>query len=67
MRGLYGYVNDYTSSYDELLSKQDSANIHIRNIQQLMTEISKCLKGISPRIMSIKSKRLDQFQNSNLD
>ena len=44
--------NDYTSSYDELLSKQDLVNIHIRNIQQLMIEIFKCLKGISPPIMN---------------
>ena len=44
--------NDYTSSYGELLSKQDLASIHIRNIQQLMIEIFKCLKGISPPIMN---------------
>ena len=44
--------NDYTSSYDELLSKQDLVNIHVRNIQQLMIEIFKCLKGISPPIMN---------------
>ena len=44
--------NDYTSSYDELLSKLDLVNIHIRNIQQLMIEIFKCLKGISPPIMN---------------
>ena len=25
--------NDYTSSYDELLNKQDLVNIHVRNIQ----------------------------------
>ena len=42
--------NDYTSSYDELLSKQDLVNIHVRNIQQLMIEIFKFLKGISPPI-----------------
>ena len=38
---------DYTSSYDEFLSKEDLVNINIRNIQQLMTEIFKCLKGLS--------------------
>ena len=31
--------NDYTSSNDELSSKQDLANFHITNIQQLMIEI----------------------------
>ena len=44
--------NYYTSSYDELLSKQDLINIHIRNNQQLMVEIFKCLKGMSPLIMN---------------
>ena len=44
--------NDYTSRYFELLSKQDIVNIHIINIQQLMIEIFKCLKGISPSIMN---------------
>ena len=44
--------NDYTLNYDELLSKQDLVNIHIRNIQPLMIEIFKCLKGISPPIIS---------------
>ena len=44
--------NDYTSSYDELLSKQDLVKIHIRNIQQPMTEIFKYLKDISPPIMN---------------
>ena len=43
---------DYTSNYDELLSKQGLVNIHVRNIQQLMIEIFKCLKGISPPIMN---------------
>ena len=43
--------NDYTSSYDELLSKQNLVNIHIRNIQQLAIKIFKCLKGVSPLSM----------------
>ena len=47
--------NDYTSSYDELSSKQDLANFHIINIQQLMIEIFKCLKGISPLLYHKKS------------
>ena len=40
------------SSYDEFLSKQDLVNIHVRNIQQLMMEIFKCLKGLFPPIMN---------------
>ena len=44
--------NHYTSNYDELLSKQYLVNIHVRNIQQLMIEIFKFLKGMSPTIMN---------------
>ena len=44
--------NDYPSSYDELLSKQDLANIYVTNIHQLMVEIFKCIKGIWPPIIS---------------
>ena len=44
--------SDYTSSYDELLSKQDLVNIRIRNIQQLMIEIFKCREGISPAVIN---------------
>ena len=44
--------NDYTSSFDELLSKKDLVNIDIRYIQLLMIEIFKSLKGISPPIMN---------------
>ena len=44
--------NDYISSYGEHLSKQDLVNIHIRNIQQVMIEIFKFLKGISLPIMN---------------
>ena len=51
-RSLYLCDNNYSSSYDELLSKQDLVNIHVRIIQQLMIEIFKCLKGISPPIMN---------------
>ena len=51
-RSLRLYHNDYTSSYDKLLSKQDLVNIHVRNIQQLMIEIFKYLKGTSPPIMN---------------
>ena len=44
--------NDYNSSYDNLLGKQSLVNIHLRNIQQLMIEISKCLKSLFPSTMN---------------
>ena len=45
-RSLQLCHNDYTSSFHELLSKQDLVNIHMRNIQHLMIEIFKCLKDL---------------------
>ena len=45
-RSLRLCQNDYTSSYDKLLSKQGLLNIHTRNPQQLM--IFKCLRGQFP-------------------
>ena len=47
--------NDYALSYNELLSKQGLVNIHIRNIQQLMIEILKCLTGIMNEILRLKN------------
>ena len=44
--------NGYILSYGELLTKQDLINIHIRNIQQLMIEIFKCLQVMSPPILN---------------
>ena len=59
-RSLRLCYSDYTLSYDELLSKQDLVSIHVRNIQQLMIEIFKCLKGIYLPIMN------DIFRQTNI-
>ena len=50
-RSFRSCQNDYTSSYDEHLTKQSLVKVRIRNIQQLMIEIFKCLKGLYPSIM----------------
>ena len=42
---------DYTSSFDELLKKDNVVTIHQRNIQLLATEMFKMIKGIGPEIM----------------
>ena len=41
----------YPTSYDKILSKQDLVNIYTGNIRQLIIEIFKCLKCISPPVM----------------
>ena len=42
---------DYTSSFDELLKKDNAVTIHQRNIQFLAIEMFKVIKGIGPEIM----------------
>ena len=42
---------DYTSSFDDLLIKDNSVTIHQRNIQLVAIEMFKALKGVGPEIM----------------
>ena len=43
--------NDKQSSFTELLNKDSSVSIHIKNIQKLAIEMFKSYKGLSPPIM----------------
>ena len=43
--------NDKQSSFDELLIKDSSVSIHIRNLQKFAIEMFKFYKGLSPPIM----------------
>ena len=51
-RSLRLCYNDYISSYNKRLSKQNLVNIHIGNIHQLRIQISKFLNGIFSPIMN---------------
>ena len=44
--------NDMSSSFDELLLRNDSVSMHIRNIQLLDVELYKVANGLSPKMMS---------------
>jgi len=50
-RCLRTIYNDKQSTFNELLEKDGSVSIHIRNIQILGTEMFKMSKGLSPPIM----------------
>ena len=50
-RALRVVYKDYNSSFDELLEKDHSCNIHDRNLQKLVTEISKIKMNLAPEIM----------------
>ena len=43
---------DFNSSFQELLIKDNSSNIHHRNLQKLVTEIFKVKNGLSPELMN---------------
>ena len=43
--------NDKQSSFTELVSKNSSVSIHIKNIQKLAIEMFKSYKGLSPHII----------------
>ena len=51
-RALRLVYKDYTSSFDDLLAKDNSFKIHQRNLQKLAIEIFKVKKGIAPAIMN---------------
>ena len=51
-RALRIACQDYTSSFIELLEKDNSATIHNRNIQLLATELFKVKNGLSPPFMN---------------
>ena len=44
--------NDKTSSYGELLSKDDPVSMHHKNLQKLVTKIFKVANGLCPEIMN---------------
>ena len=51
-RALRMVYNDNISTFDELLSRDKSVSIHIRNIQTLAIELYKVVNGLSPVIMT---------------
>ena len=42
---------DYESSFEALLTRNGSNNMHVNNLQKLMTEIFKSMKGLSPPLV----------------
>ena len=44
--------NDKQSSFTELLNKDNSISVHIRNIQRLAIEMFRFYNGLSPPLMN---------------
>ena len=51
-RALRIVYKDFNSSFQELLIKDNSLNIHHRNLQKLLTGIFKVKNGLSPELMN---------------
>ena len=50
-RALRTVYSDQSSSFDELLQKDGSVTIHVRNLQNLAVEIYKVVNDLAPEIM----------------
>ena len=62
-RALRILFNDYTSSFEELLQKLGSDRVHVKNIQNLMIGIFKCLSHEKPSFMWNLFERKDLTYN----
>ena len=51
-RSLRIAYNDYRSSFDELLQKDNSITVHVRNLRTLVTEGYKTKYNLNPQIMN---------------
>ena len=60
-RALRVVYNDENSTFDELLTKDNSVEVHDRNLQVLITEMFKVKMGASPVIMNV----IFQIRNRN--
>ena len=69
--------SDKSSSFEELLQKDESVTIHVKNIQKLATEMFEVFKNLSPPIVAdlfevrqnnynLKHRSYFQYQMSNL-
>ena len=67
-RALRLIYNDYTSSFDDLLTKNNAFTVHERNIQTLAIELFKVVNGTSPTIMSkiFKLKEKVRYPSENI-
>ena len=67
-RALRVVYNDKHASFEELLSRDKSATVHVRNLQVLVTEMFKVKLGISPVIMKdIFQLRKCNYRTRNFD
>ena len=60
-RALRVLLDDYESTFEELLRKRGEYTIHRRNLQKLMLEVCKCLTSDNPSFLWDFFKRKTEF------
>ena len=50
-RALRVLLNDYTSSFKELLQRKEEVTIHEKNLQELMLEVYRCMTSANPSFL----------------
>ena len=61
-RGLRALLNDETSTFNDILSKSNDTNIHVKNIQKMMIESYKYIYSLSVPIMKeVFAKRILKY------
>ena len=50
-RALRVLLNDYTSSFEELLHRKEEMTIHDKNLQKLMPEVYRCMTSANPSFL----------------
>ena len=50
-RALRVLLNDYTSSFEELLYRKEEVTIHDKNLQKLMLEVYRCMTSANPSFL----------------
>ena len=67
-RALRIVYSDETSSFENLLTRDNSFTIHERNVQTLAIEVFKVVRGISPEIMKnvFRLKKCIQYQSNQI-
>ena len=50
-RALRVLLNDYDSSFEELLHRNEEVTIHAKNLQKLMLEVYRCVTSRNPSFL----------------
>ena len=72
-RALRFLLNDYTSSYEELLEKSGKSKMHINSLRTFCTEIFKSINNLNPIFMNdifkirVTDRPVRKFYRNNIE